>query len=79
MNEVPPPVVQNMPPELFSVLYEAAEAENRLRDTGESHRIERVIDKQLEHELAKLANRGIDISLAHQQAPEVEKEKNKEA
>lgn len=79
MNEVPPPAMQQMPLELFVVLYEAAEAENRLRDIGEAHRVERVIDKQLVHEIAKLAARGADVSLATPLTQEKPKEKTKEA
>lgn len=67
-----------MPPELFSVLYEAAEAENRLRDIGEAHRVAHVIDKQLVHELAKLAAKGVDMRFAQPPQPEVS-EKTKEA
>lgn len=78
MNEVPPPA-QQMPLELFTVLYEAAEAENRLRDIGEAYRVEQVIDKQLAHEIAKLAARGVDVSLARPQDQESPKVKVKEA
>lgn len=71
--------MQQMPLELFIVLYEAAEAENRLRDIGEAHRVERVINKQLIHEIAKLAARGVDVSLASPPTQEKPPEKMKEA
>lgn len=79
MSEVPPPAAQQMPPELFEVLYEAAEAENRLRDIGEAYLVATVIDRQLKHEIAKLAARGVDVSLATPPQQENLKEKAKEA
>lgn len=53
----------HLPPEVSLVLYEAAEAEDRFYDLNELHRVG-IIYKQLDHELGKLAAKGIDISAA---------------
>ena len=58
---------RNMHEEVFALIYEAAQAENRFRELDAYHGAVRSrFNEQLQNELAKLAQRGIDIDGALQ-------------
>ena len=63
--------VGNLPDRTLNLLHEAAEAEDRLREIGiEIVCIRTILDRQLHHELAKLAARGVSTEGALQLEPE---------